>query len=80
MGLSRRVGFFSGLRYHGGSPMWAWMLHRVTGLAMLTFVGLHVIASFFMQQTASDHDLEDPRFVNRVDRRRQVTRCLLHKE
>lgn len=54
MGLSRRVGFFSGLRYHGGSPMWAWMLHRVTGLALLTFVGLHVIASFFMQQTASD--------------------------
>jgi len=54
MGLSRRVGFFSGLKYHGGSPMWAWMIHRVTGLALLTFVGLHVIASFFMQQTGSD--------------------------
>ena len=54
MGISRKVGFFAGLKYHGGSPMWAWMLHRVTGLAMLTFVGLHVIASFFMQQTASD--------------------------
>lgn len=54
MRLNRRVGFFTGLRYRGGGPMWAWMLHRVTGLAMLLFIGLHVFASFFMQQTASD--------------------------
>lgn len=31
-----------------------WMLHRITGLSILLFVGLHVIASFFMQQTGSD--------------------------
>ena len=30
-----------------------WMLHRVTGLAILLFVGLHVTASFFMQQTGA---------------------------
>lgn len=54
MRLNRKVGFFTGLRYRGGGPMWAWMLHRVTGLAMLLFIGLHVFASFFMQQTASD--------------------------
>lgn len=34
--------------------MWAWILHRVSGLAMLLFVGTHVFASFFMQQTGSD--------------------------
>lgn len=54
MGLSRKVGFFQGLRYKGGSPMLAWMLHRITGVSILVFVGLHVIASFFMQQTGSD--------------------------
>ncbi|HJW91613.1 MAG TPA: hypothetical protein VJ436_13305 [Anaerolineales bacterium] len=54
MGLSRKVGFFQGLRYQGGGPMIAWMLHRITGVGILTFVGLHVVASFFMQQVSSD--------------------------
>jgi succinate dehydrogenase / fumarate reductase, cytochrome b subunit len=54
MGLNRRVNFFTGLRYQGGGPMLAWMLHRITGLGILFFVGLHVLASFFMQQTAAD--------------------------
>ena len=34
--------------------MWAWMLHRVTGVALILFVGTHVFASFFMQQTGND--------------------------
>jgi len=34
--------------------MWAWVLHRVTGLALVLLVGIHVFASFFMQQTGSD--------------------------
>ena len=50
MGLSRRVGLSTGLKYKGGGPMWAWVLHRVTGLAILLFVGTHVLASFFMHQ------------------------------
>ena len=54
MGLSRKVGFFQGLRYQSGGPMIAWMLHRITGVGILTFVGLHVVASFFMQQVGSD--------------------------
>ena len=54
MGLNRRVGFFAGLRYQGGGPMWAWMLHRVTGIAMVLFIGAHVFASFFMQQFGGD--------------------------
>src|SRR3989304_9349407 len=80
MGLSRRVGFFSGLKYHGGSPMWAWMIHRVTGLAMLTFVGLHVIASFFMQQTGSDLATSINTVYESWIFQIVVTRCLLHKE
>lgn len=54
MALNRKVGFFQGLKYQGGGPMLAWMLHRITGLGILAFVGMHVISSFFMQQTGSD--------------------------
>jgi succinate dehydrogenase / fumarate reductase cytochrome b subunit len=54
MGLNRKVRFYTGLTYRGGGPMWAWILHRVSGLAILLFVGIHVIVSFFMQQTGSD--------------------------
>lgn len=54
MGYTNKVGFFEGLRYRGGGPMLAWMLHRITGVAIVLFVGLHVLASFFMQQMGSD--------------------------
>lgn len=53
MSLNRKVGFFAGLRYRGGGPMWSWMLHRVTGIAMLLFISMHLLASFFTQQTGS---------------------------
>lgn len=54
MALNRKVNFFQGLKYKGGGPMLAWMLHRITGIGILVFVGFHVIASFFMQQFGSD--------------------------
>lgn len=54
MSISRKVGFYQGLRYQGGAPMLAWMLHRITGVGILVFVGLHVFASFLMQQFGSD--------------------------
>jgi len=54
MGLSRNVGFFQGLKYQGGAPMLAWMLHRITGVGIVGFVSLHVLSSFFMQQLGSD--------------------------
>ena len=53
MALKRNVGL-KGLKYRGGRPMLAWALHRISGLAIVLFVGLHVIASFFMQQFGSD--------------------------
>jgi succinate dehydrogenase / fumarate reductase cytochrome b subunit len=34
--------------------MLAWMLHRITGVGILVFVGMHVFASFLMQQFGSD--------------------------
>ena len=46
MHLSRNVGVSQGLRYRGGGPMWAWVLHRITGLSILLFVSLHILASF----------------------------------
>jgi succinate dehydrogenase / fumarate reductase cytochrome b subunit len=52
--LSRKVSFWSGLRYRGKAGMANWILHRITGLGILLFVGLHVVASFFGQQFGSD--------------------------
>jgi succinate dehydrogenase / fumarate reductase cytochrome b subunit len=44
----RHVGYLEGLRYKGREYMLAWALHRVTGLGILFFVGVHVIAAFFL--------------------------------
>lgn len=54
MALKRNVSFWQGLKYKGGGPMWAWILHRVTGLSILLFVGLHVLAAFMTAQFGSD--------------------------
>lgn len=54
MALNRKVSFFTGLKYQGGGPMWAWILHRLSGLAMVFFVGSHIIAGFLTQQFGSD--------------------------
>lgn len=35
-----------GARYRGGRGMWAWVLHRVTGLGVLLFLAAHVIETF----------------------------------
>jgi succinate dehydrogenase / fumarate reductase, cytochrome b subunit len=53
MALKRNVGL-RGFKYQGGGPMLSWMLHRISGVAMVLFVGLHVIASFAMQQFGSN--------------------------
>jgi len=34
--------------------MLSWSLHRIGGLAMVLFVGLHIAAGFFMQQFGSN--------------------------
>lgn len=54
MALNRKVGFFTGLKYKGGGPMWAWLLHRLSGLAMVFFVGSHIIAGYLSQLFGSD--------------------------
>jgi succinate dehydrogenase / fumarate reductase, cytochrome b subunit len=54
MALSRKVGLFEVLKYKGGGPMLAWVLHRISGLGIIVFVTLHVLASFLTQQLGSD--------------------------
>lgn len=54
MALNRKVSFLKGLGYKGGGPMWAWVLHRASGLAMVLFVGLHILAGFLTQQFGSE--------------------------
>ncbi len=53
MALKRNVGL-RGIGYRGGGPMLSWTLHRIGGLAMVLFVGLHIAAGFFMQQFGSN--------------------------
>ena len=54
MALSRNVGLLAGAKYKGGGPMLAWILHRISGLSIIIFVALHIIASFLTQQLGSD--------------------------
>jgi len=54
MALSRKVGLIAGAKYKGGGPMLAWVLHRISGLGIIIFVTLHVLASFLTQQMGSD--------------------------
>ena len=54
MVLKRNVGLMEGLRYQGKGPMLAWMLHRISGLGIVLFVALHILASFLSQQFGSD--------------------------
>ncbi|MBC8335491.1 MAG: hypothetical protein HQ525_07125 [Anaerolineae bacterium] len=54
MALNRKVSLFTGLKYKGGGPMWAWIMHRLSGLAMVFFVGGHIIAGFLTQQFGSE--------------------------
>jgi succinate dehydrogenase / fumarate reductase, cytochrome b subunit len=49
----KRNAVFRGLKYRGGGPMLAWLLHRIGGLAIVIFVGTHVLSSYFQYQLAS---------------------------
>jgi succinate dehydrogenase / fumarate reductase cytochrome b subunit len=54
MAISRRVGVIAALRYRGGGPMLAWIFHRISGLGMVLFISLHIIASHFSLDAGSD--------------------------
>lgn len=47
MSLNRDVPLRTGLRYRGRSGQLAFVLHRIGGLGMAIFVGMHIVASFF---------------------------------
>lgn len=49
MAFGKYIGW-KGLTYRGGGPMLTFLLHRITALGIILFVGLHVLASFSMQQ------------------------------
>jgi succinate dehydrogenase / fumarate reductase, cytochrome b subunit len=42
-----RVTLPEALRYRGGQPMIAWLLHRIAGIGIVLFVAMHVLAGFF---------------------------------
>ena len=46
-----RVTLGQALRYRGGQPMTVWLLHRITGVGIVLFVGMHVLAAFMLYAT-----------------------------
>ncbi len=52
MAVSRNPGL-DGLRYRGGGYMVTWMLHRISGVSMILFVSLHVVAAYLLTQYGS---------------------------
>jgi len=53
MAFGKRIGL-SGLKYKGGGTMLAWLFHRIGGVAMVIFIGTHILASFSNQQLGND--------------------------
>ncbi len=43
-----RVSIPQALAYRGGQPMIAWLLHRIAGIGIVLFVGMHVFAGFIL--------------------------------
>ncbi len=66
MSLSRDVSLVKGLRYRGGGPMLSWIFHRIGGLGMITFVSLHVLASFFMHVVDNSTANSIGTFINQI--------------
>jgi succinate dehydrogenase / fumarate reductase cytochrome b subunit len=54
MTLNRRVSVRDGLRYKGKLGMTNWILHRITGLGIVLFVGTHIVVGFLGQSFGSD--------------------------
>jgi succinate dehydrogenase / fumarate reductase cytochrome b subunit len=54
MALSRDVSLKDALRYQGKGPMLTFILHRISGLSIVLFVGLHIIGAFLSQQFGSE--------------------------
>ena len=46
MGLKRNVSLATALRYKGQGPMLTYVLHRIGGLGMATFITIHILSSF----------------------------------
>jgi succinate dehydrogenase / fumarate reductase cytochrome b subunit len=46
--MPERPSFREELRYRGGMGMWAWALHRITGLAVLLFLSIHIVETFML--------------------------------
>jgi succinate dehydrogenase / fumarate reductase cytochrome b subunit len=49
MASKRQVSLAEGFKYRGGAPMLVWALHRISGIGMALFVGMHIVASFSSQ-------------------------------
>lgn len=48
MSNQARVTLSQFVAYRGGQPMLAWLLHRIAGVGIVLFVGMHVFAGFFL--------------------------------
>jgi succinate dehydrogenase / fumarate reductase cytochrome b subunit len=49
-----RVSLAQALRYRGGRSMLAWLLHRISGIGIVLFVSMHVVAAFVLYSVEPD--------------------------
>lgn len=56
MAFGKQTGL-QGLGYQGGGSMLSWLLNRISGLGILVFVSLHILASYDMHVLATGGDL-----------------------
>ena len=56
MAFGKQTGL-QGLAYQGGGSMVSWLLNRISGLGILIFVGLHVLAAYDMHVMEGGGDL-----------------------
>ena len=64
MGLKRNVSLSTALRYKGQGPFLTYILHRIGGLGMAIFIGMHLLSSFLEGQGFKIGDTLNDIYIN----------------
>jgi succinate dehydrogenase / fumarate reductase cytochrome b subunit len=66
MGLKRNVSLSTALQYKGQASYLTFILHRIGGMGMAIFVGMHILASFMESQQWKIGDVINDVYMNPV--------------
>ena len=54
--LRERISVMNGTLYKGGVSMWSWVAHRITGVAVLFFLYVHVLDTALVRVSPDAYD------------------------